>query len=209
MIEPILYLKRHLTSFQIMILGFAGVIFVGGFILWLPFCSAPGQAVTFPDAVFTAATSVCVTGLSTVVMAVQWSPPGPAAPPGPLAIAKEGAIVIGITAAAQWIMNMCNNRMTYNIVRDIRRDAFERIEHLPLSYIDSHSHGDMVSRIIADVDTFADGLLMGFTQLFKVSSDLTEELRGGAPDEAKLPELLEKVSSEYKKTVDAINCVNE
>ena len=86
--------------------------------------------------------------------------------PGILAIAKEGAIVIGITATAQWIMNMCNNRMTYNIVRDIRRDAFERIEHLPLSYIDSHSHGDMVSRIIADVDTFADGLLMGFTQLF-------------------------------------------
>lgn len=86
--------------------------------------------------------------------------------PGILAIAKEGAIVIGITAAAQWIMNMCNNCMTYNIVRDIRRDAFERIEHLPLSYIDSHSHGDMVSRIIADVDTFADGLLMGFTQLF-------------------------------------------
>lgn len=85
---------------------------------------------------------------------------------GILAIAKEGVIVIGITAAAQWIMNMCNNRMTYNIVRDIRRDAFERIEHLPLSYIDSHSHGDMVSRIIADVDTFADGLLMGFTQLF-------------------------------------------
>lgn len=85
---------------------------------------------------------------------------------GILAIAKEGAIVIGITAAAQWVMNMCNNRMTYNIVRDIRRDAFERIGHLPLSYIDSHSHGDMVSRIIADVDTFADGLLMGFTQLF-------------------------------------------
>ena len=55
--------------------------------------------------------------------------------PGILAIAKEGAIVIGITAAAQWIMHMCNNRMTYNIVRDIRRDALERIEHLPLSYI--------------------------------------------------------------------------
>ena len=86
--------------------------------------------------------------------------------PGILAIAKEGVIVIGITAAAQWVMHMCNNRMTYNIVRDIRRDAFDRIEHLPLSYIDSHSHGDMVSRIIADVDTFADGLLMGFTQLF-------------------------------------------
>jgi len=61
---------------------------------------------------------------------------------------------------------MCNNRMTYNIVRDIRKDAFDKMEHLPLSYIDSHSHGDMVSRIIADVDTFADGLLMGFTQLF-------------------------------------------
>lgn len=85
---------------------------------------------------------------------------------GICSIVKEGAIVIGITAAAQWIMNMCNNRMTYNIVRDIRKDAFDKIEHLPLSYIDSHSHGDMVSRIIADVDTFADGLLMGFTQLF-------------------------------------------
>lgn len=85
---------------------------------------------------------------------------------GILAIVKEGAVIIGITAAAQWVMNMCNNRMTYNIVRDIRRDAFDKIEHLPLSYIDSHSHGDMVSRIIADVDTFADGLLMGFTQLF-------------------------------------------
>ena len=85
---------------------------------------------------------------------------------GILAIVKEGAVIIGITAVAQWVMNMCNNRMTYNIVRDIRRDAFDKIEHLPLSYIDSHSHGDMVSRIIADVDTFADGLLMGFTQLF-------------------------------------------
>lgn len=81
-------------------------------------------------------------------------------------IVKEGMVVIAITAVAQWIMNMCNNRMTYQIVRDIRKDAFDKIEHLPLSYIDSHSHGDMVSRIIADVDTFADGLLMGFTQLF-------------------------------------------
>ena len=81
-------------------------------------------------------------------------------------IVKEGMVVIAITAVAQWIMNMCNNRMTYQIVRDIRKDAFDKIEHLPLSYIDSHSHGDMVSRIIADVDQFADGLLMGFTQLF-------------------------------------------
>lgn len=85
---------------------------------------------------------------------------------GIIALAKQGVIVIAITAAAQWIMNMCNNRMTYNIVRDIRKDAFDKIEKLPFSYIDGHSHGDMVSRIIADVDTFADGLLMGFTQLF-------------------------------------------
>ena len=103
--------------------------------------------------------------------------------PGILAIAKEGAIVIGITAAAQWIMNMCNNRMTYNIVRDIRRDAFERIEHLPLSYIDSHSHGDMVSRIIADVDTFADGLLMGFTQLFTGLATIIGDRYGQNPFE--------------------------
>ena len=85
---------------------------------------------------------------------------------GILQIAIKGMVVVLITALAQWIMNMCNNRMTYNIVRDIRKDAFHKIEHLPLSYIDSHSHGDMVSRIIADVDTFAEGLLMGFTQLF-------------------------------------------
>jgi ATP-binding cassette subfamily B protein len=81
-------------------------------------------------------------------------------------IAKKAIVVIAVTALAQWLMNICNNRMTYSIVRDIRRDAFDKIEKLPLSYIDSHSHGDMVSRIIADVDTFADGLLMGFTQLF-------------------------------------------
>lgn len=85
---------------------------------------------------------------------------------GILQIAIKGVVVVLITALAQWIMNMCNNRTTYNIVRDIRKDAFHKIEHLPLSYIDSHSHGDMVSRIIADVDTFAEGLLMGFTQLF-------------------------------------------
>lgn len=85
---------------------------------------------------------------------------------GILAIAKQGLMVILGTALAQWIMNMCNNRMTYSIVRDIRRDAFAKIERLPLSYVDSHSHGDLVSRIIADVDTFAEGLLMGFTQLF-------------------------------------------
>lgn len=83
-----------------------------------------------------------------------------------LVILKKAAIVVVVTALAQWLMNVCNNHMTYGIVRDIRKDAFEKMERLPISYIDSHSHGDMVSRIIADVDTFADGLLMGFTQVF-------------------------------------------
>ena len=81
-------------------------------------------------------------------------------------IIKTAILVVGISAIAQWIMNICNNRMTYHIVMDIRKDAFEKIEKLPLSYVDTHSHGDMVSRVIADVDTFAEGLLMGFTQLF-------------------------------------------
>ena len=76
------------------------------------------------------------------------------------------AAAIGITAAAQWLMNVCNNKMTYGIVRDIRDEAFRRIEALPLKYIDAHSYGEVVSRVIADVDQFADGLLMGFTQLF-------------------------------------------
>jgi len=71
-----------------------------------------------------------------------------------------------ITALAQWLMNVCNNKRTYQVVRDIRNEAFRKIEILPLKYIDSHSSGDMVSRVIADVDQFADGLLMGFTQLF-------------------------------------------
>ena len=82
------------------------------------------------------------------------------------AILTRAAIIVVIAAAAQWLTNICNNRMTYNIVKDIRHDAFLNIEKMPLSYIDSHSHGDMVSRIIADVDTFSEGLLMGFTQLF-------------------------------------------
>ncbi len=85
---------------------------------------------------------------------------------GILEILKVGAVVVILTAIAQWVMNICNNKMTYHIVKDIRKDAFDKIERLPLKYIDSHSHGDMVSRVIADVDTFADGLLMGFTQLF-------------------------------------------
>ena len=76
------------------------------------------------------------------------------------------AVVVGITALSQWIMNICNNKITYHVTRDIRDEAIEKIEHLPLSYIDGHSYGEVVSRVIADVDQFADGLLMGFTQFF-------------------------------------------
>lgn len=75
-------------------------------------------------------------------------------------------VTIAITAFSQWIMNVCNNKITYNIVRDIRDRAFKKIEILPLKYIDSHSYGEVVSKIITDVDQFADGLLMGFSQLF-------------------------------------------
>lgn len=71
-----------------------------------------------------------------------------------------------VTALAQWLMNVCNNKMTYQVVQDIRNEAFQKIEILPLKYIDGHSYGEVVSRVIADVDQFADGLLMGFTQLF-------------------------------------------
>ena len=85
---------------------------------------------------------------------------------GVFAILRQMAVVIGITAVAQWIMNICNNKMTYRIVQDIRDEAFKRIEILPLKYIDEHSYGEVVSRVIADVDQFADGLLMGFTQFF-------------------------------------------
>ena len=85
---------------------------------------------------------------------------------GILQILKLMAVTILITAVAQWIMNICNNKMTYEIVRDIRNEAFRKIEILPLKYIDGHSYGEITSRVIADVDQFADGLLMGFTQLF-------------------------------------------
>ena len=78
---------------------------------------------------------------------------------------KIGTAVL-VTMAAQWVMNVCNNKITYCVVRDIRDEAFKKIQELPLSYIDSHSYGEIVSRVIADVDQFADGLLMGFTQLF-------------------------------------------
>lgn len=86
--------------------------------------------------------------------------------PGILAILKKIAVVMILTAIAQWVMNTCNNYITYHVVRDIREDAFKKLEILPLKYLDTHAYGDVVSRVIADVDTFAEGLLMGFTQLF-------------------------------------------
>ena len=92
------------------------------------------------------------------------------------AILKTAVVVVLINAIAQWIMNICNNKMTYHIVMDIRKDAFQKIEKLPLSVIDTKSHGDMVSRVIADVDTFAEGLLMGFTQLFSGAATIAGTL---------------------------------
>lgn len=86
--------------------------------------------------------------------------------PGILLIIRKIIIVMLLTATAQWIMNICNNKITYFVVKDIRESAFQKMEVLPFKYLDSHSYGEIVSRIIADVDQFAEGLLMGFTQLF-------------------------------------------
>ena len=75
-------------------------------------------------------------------------------------------IIVAVTAMLQWLMNSINNKITYQVIRDVRNEAIEKLEILPLGYIDSHPSGEIVSRVIADVDQFADGLLMGFTQLF-------------------------------------------
>lgn len=85
---------------------------------------------------------------------------------GIFVILRQMGIIILLTALAQWIMNACNNKITYNVIRDIRIEAFEKLEQLPFKYLDAHSYGEITSRIIADVDQFADGLLMGFTQFF-------------------------------------------
>lgn len=81
-------------------------------------------------------------------------------------IAIKMAIAILITAFSQWLMSICNNRLSYNLIHDLRSKAFDKLQKLPLSYIDTHPYGDTVSRIITDTDTLADGLLMGFSQLF-------------------------------------------
>ena len=85
---------------------------------------------------------------------------------GLMAVLKKMLAVILITALAQWLMNLCNNRITFHVVKDIRTKAFSRLEQVPVKYIDNNAHGDIISRVIADVDQFSDGLLMGFTQLF-------------------------------------------
>lgn len=85
---------------------------------------------------------------------------------GVFQILKRLAVIIGITSAAQWLMNLCNNTITYRVVKDVRKKAFTQLQKLPLKYIDSHQYGDTISRVITDVDQFSDGLLMGFSQLF-------------------------------------------
>ena len=91
---------------------------------------------------------------------------GAVAFPAVFSIMKKIGIAVAVTALSQWVMNTCNNHITYQVVKDIREDAFEKLEKLPLKYLDAHAYGDIVSRVVADVDTFADGLLMGFSQLF-------------------------------------------
>lgn len=83
-----------------------------------------------------------------------------------LKILMRMAVVIGLTALFQWLMNIINNRITYSVVKDIRTKAFANLQRLPLSYLDGKSSGDIMSRIVTDVDQFSDGLLMGFTQFF-------------------------------------------
>ena len=85
---------------------------------------------------------------------------------GILEILQKMGIMVLLTALAQWVMNVCNNKITYNVIRDVRKEAFAKLERLPLKYLDAHAHGEIVSRLITDVDQFADGLLMGFTQFF-------------------------------------------
>ncbi len=96
----------------------------------------------------------CIVGSGNVDFAGIWE------------ILKQMAVIIVLTAVVQWLMNTCNNKIAYQVVRDVRDEAFKKLQILPLKYIDGHSHGDIVSRIIADVDQFSDGLLMGFTQFF-------------------------------------------
>ena len=85
---------------------------------------------------------------------------------GILSLLLQIGVIVGVTALLQWVMNTLNNKVTFQVIRDVRDEAFRKIEILPLKYIDGHAYGEIVSRVIADVDQFADGLLLGFAQLF-------------------------------------------
>lgn len=119
---------------------------------------------TLGFAVLTVAATLCIPVLfgdavdCIVENGVQWE--------GLKEIFIKAVGAIAIAALSQWLLSLCNNRISCHVVRDLRKDAFEKLKSLPLKYIDSHSHGDTVSRIIADADQFSDGLLMGFTQFF-------------------------------------------
>lgn len=118
------------------------------------FCALITVALTLYIPILTGQAVDCIVGSGQVDFGAMWD------------ILKTMGILIVITAAAQWTMSHINNQITYQVVKDIRTQAFHKLEILPLSYIDSHRHGDIISRVIADIDQFSDGLLMGFTQLF-------------------------------------------
>ena len=108
--------------------------------------------------------------------------PGQVDRSGVWTIILEILVVMALAALAQWLLSVCNNRITFSVTRDLRNDAIHKIQSLPLSYLDSHPSGDIVSRMVADVDTFADGLLMGFTQLFTGILTILGDLPGGGAD---------------------------
>ena len=119
--------------------------------------------------VLCAAVSVALTLYSPILIGAavdQVLGPGQVNFPAVGGILVRMGIVTVIAGAAQWLMNICNNKISYHVIRDMRQDAFRKIQVLPFGYIDSHPYGEVVSRVIADVDQFSDGLLMGFTQLF-------------------------------------------
>jgi ATP-binding cassette subfamily B multidrug efflux pump len=144
-------LKQHSSTLK-RILNYIGVY------KWLVFLSLALAAVTVATTLY--APILVGKGVDRILG------PGNVDFTGLLAILRQIGVVVFITAFAQWLMNHINNRITYHVVEDIRTRAFNHLEVLPLKYIDSHQYGDVISRIIADIDQFSEGLLMGFTQLF-------------------------------------------
>ena len=130
------YLKRY---FPLMLLSLVLAVFIVAFTLYVPILI--GRAIDH-----------IVYGAVNMVAIIQ--------------ILMKVVVFVCLTSLFQWIMNMINNKVTYHVVRDIRNEAFSKLQKLPLNYLDSHSQGELVSRIISDVEQFADGLLMGFTQFF-------------------------------------------